>query len=44
MICIMDVSEKEIKKLKEAVGFPDDVENADSDEVIEAVHTLIEVC
>lgn len=44
MTVIMDVSEKEIKRLKETVGFPIDVENADSDEVATAIHTLIEVC
>lgn len=44
MIVIMDVSEKEIEKLKEAVGFPDTPHNADSEEVAVAIHTLIDVC
>lgn len=44
MIVIVDVSEMEIKRLNELIGFPSDVENADSDEVATAIHTLIEVC
>lgn len=44
MIVIMDISEKEIEVLKEALGFPDDVKNTDSDEVDQAIHTLIDVC
>lgn len=44
MIVVIDVSEKEIKKLEESVGFPADIENTDSDEVAMAIHTLIEVC
>lgn len=44
MIVIVDVSETEIKRLNELVGFPSDAETADSDEVATAIHTLIEVC
>lgn len=44
MIVIMSVKKSEVEKLKEAVGFIDDVENADSDDVALAIHTLIDVC
>ena len=44
MKIIIDIKDKEIKRLQEAVGFPTDVENVDSDEVAWAIHTLIDAC
>ena len=44
MKIVLDLSEKEIQKISEAVGFPSDPQTAKPEEVEQAIHTLIEVC
>lgn len=44
MKVVLDISEKEIKRLNEAVDFIEDVENVDEYEIEMAIHTLIDVC
>lgn len=40
MKVVVELSEKEVKRLEEAIGF--DIE--DEDDVVDSIHTLIENC
>ena len=44
MKIVLDLSEKEIQKISEAVGFPTASQTAEPEEIEQAIHTLIEVC
>lgn len=45
MRIVINISEEEIKKLNEAVGgIPEDIQKVTKDDIIVAIHTLIDVC
>lgn len=39
----LNITKKELEKLKKAVGLPENIENADEEDVVDAIHLLIEV-